>query len=124
MAALFHDVAEGFVGDPPASMLDEFPKLKKAYKTAEHVVLDGLGLGAVYSLLTAEEKVWLKMCDRLEGVLFSIEQRLMGNTQIDDVIHNGLELLLHEQLLTGELRDVLNMVRVNPYVFFEKLKKI
>ena len=68
MAALFHDAGEYLTGDLPYSFKMFFPKVYEAVSREEEAeCADMLGRGL---LLEARDRDWLKMCDRLEAVLF------------------------------------------------------
>lgn len=76
-AALYHDVPEAVVGDIPSPTLRKFPKLKEEYKAAEEIVCIEYGMQPT---LTAEEARLLHLADRLELVLFAVEDHWRGNT--------------------------------------------
>jgi len=75
-AVLWHDVAERWLGDLPATAKWDHRLLGRVYEVAETEILRGLGLNVE---LTAEEAAWLKTVDLLELWLWSREQRSMGN---------------------------------------------
>lgn len=76
-ALLCHDGAEAEVGDVPSPAKRAFPELHKHLTAAEDAVLERLELNFT---LTDEERLWVKMCDYLEGAHFCLDQCRMGNS--------------------------------------------
>lgn len=90
MAALTHDAAEWKVGDIPApakrSMEDRLQlkgaqTFRAAWGDMEQDILKEVGLD-FEEMLTAEEMALLQFCDSLEGALYCVRERSLGNQQI------------------------------------------
>ncbi len=89
-ACLFHDLAEYDTGDCPANVKWAYPAMGAMLKLAESFIDDQLGLTVE---LTEEEDQWLKLADTLEYCLYALEQRRLGNQNMDIVFQRGLARL-------------------------------
>lgn len=78
-AALWHDVAERFTGDVPASFKRQAPAVKQAMKAAEAEIEQHYGLEVP---LPDRERAWLKAADKLEFYLWAEEQVALGNAYL------------------------------------------
>lgn len=90
-AVLWHDVAERWVGDLPAPVLNAFPELKEAYERAEAQVQQQKGLEL--PPLAPDEKLWLKLVDRVEFWLWCKDQLLLGNRHVEAMEQRTRELI-------------------------------
>lgn len=90
-AALMHDVAEYDTGDTPATAKWRCQSLKSALDELEAEIEKDLGIQA--DGLTAIEKAALKAADMLELLWFCLEQRRLGNTNLDEVWANGISFM-------------------------------
>jgi 5'-deoxynucleotidase YfbR-like HD superfamily hydrolase len=70
-AALYHDLAEGALGDIPATAKWRFQQYDDAFTQAEHQINAEMGIVVE---ITHEEKVWLACADMLE-LLFYCQYR-------------------------------------------------
>ncbi len=75
-AVLWHDIAERFLGDLPATAKTNFSDLRIAYEAAEKRIEKLLKLD---QQLTKYEIIWLKAVDALELWIWCQEQLYMGN---------------------------------------------
>jgi 5'-deoxynucleotidase YfbR-like HD superfamily hydrolase len=91
MAALTHDLAEHKFGDMPAPAKRElgaiFPDFRAVYGAMEGGELARAGLEWESMLLPTELR-WLKLADAMEGCLYCIRERAMGNKLIVTVFGN------------------------------------
>ena len=92
MAALTHDLAEHRVGDLPAPVKRALPDYPHAsFRDVWGAMEDELLLehnqhwGVV---LDEQEMRWLKLADAMEGALYCIRERMMGNRFIDTCYDN------------------------------------
>lgn len=77
-AVLWHDVAERWVGDMPAPAKWFNPALRQELEVAEGHVDDKLGL-INWGALSDDDRQWLDEVDRLEVMLWALDQEGMGN---------------------------------------------
>jgi 5'-deoxynucleotidase YfbR-like HD superfamily hydrolase len=101
MAALTHDLAEGVTGDMPGHIKAGLPaSMQHELNATETQLLNKHGLLFELSL---EESQLLKLCDKLESLLFCIEERERGNeglrscgdkcaVWINDIIRSGVSM--------------------------------
>lgn len=82
-AALNHDEAESIVGDIPGPAKRRFPDLKEAYERAEAEVLAEMGIAPFN--LNPDEAAVLKICDRLDAILWAMEHGVWGPDWEDDL---------------------------------------
>jgi len=90
MAALFHDIAEQYTGDIPATTKWNYPEIATAVKNAELDI--ETRMGAVLEL-TTEEIHLLKAADMLDLCWFCLEERALGNKNVVEVFERGLDYL-------------------------------
>ena len=95
LKALTHDVAEKQTGDMPAPTKWNNKKLALELSTVEKGIEQKLGID--YEL-TAEEKEFFKQSDLFELLLYCVNQRSLGNTNVNVVFSNGVEKLVDMQL--------------------------
>jgi acyl carrier protein len=75
---LFHDVGEAWFGDIPAPTMRYVPGIKEAIHKLESNACEAYGLPRE-DALSPEDHAKVKVCDRLELLLWCKEQILMGN---------------------------------------------
>jgi HD domain len=92
-AALYHDLAEYDTGDTPANVKWKFPMLLASLENAENEVSYNLG---IFANLDDREAIWLKVGDTLEYLFYALEQRLLGNINMDIVFTRGCARLLKD----------------------------
>lgn len=103
MAALVHDLAEHKFGDMPAptkrAIGEEIgvPDFRAQYGAMEERALQQQGLDWEH-LLSPTQRRWLKLADAMQGALYCIRERQMGNRLIGPVFDNFRQYI----------RDVLN----------------
>ena len=91
-AALYHDVAEYDTGDTPAQAKWASPDLKTALDAFEARVEKEFDLGVD---LSPSEKVWLKIADMMELLWYVLEERRMGNKNVNVIFLRGHEYLIN-----------------------------
>ncbi len=79
LGLLYHDNAERWVGDLPATAKWWDEDLSKAYKAAEDKVLDAWGQKATLDELSELDLKWLRAIDQLELWLWTHDQEAFGN---------------------------------------------
>lgn len=84
---LYHDVAERWTGDVPATSKRMFPDLAEALTQAEIRLEDKLDLIGKRDL-SADELKWAKAVDMLELYYWCHDQLAMGNTNVEVLIDN------------------------------------
>lgn len=84
-AVIYHDVGERLVGDLPQSVKWWSPDIATHHRAAEDAVLEALGYKKFIDRLTGEEKKHLLLCDRLELMLWCLEQMAFGNMHIINI---------------------------------------
>lgn len=120
MAALAHDGAEQIVGDLPApskrNMDEVLSGLKhfggKSFRDhwgdMEQKLLSKVGMD-FEKYLNDEEKRRLKLCDSMEGMLYCLREREMGNQKIAECFANFhsyvWKLLIHDEAEKTEISD-------------------
>lgn len=104
MAALTHDLPEHKLGDLPAPAKRSMPPLADGRSFREHwgemedALLQEVGLDWEH-LLGPKQRRWLKLADAMDGALYCIRERAMGNSLIGTVFNNFrsyVQQLLHE----------------------------
>jgi 5'-deoxynucleotidase len=90
IAALFHDIAEQYTGDIPATTKWHYPQIAEAIKEAELDI--ETRMGALVEL-TEEEKLLLKAADMLDLCWFCLEERSLGNKHVVEVYERGLDYI-------------------------------
>ncbi len=99
--ALVHDLAEQVTGDIPAPA-------KRLLRTEELGRLEAKVTNSLLStkLLPYQEKI-LKYADYLEGMLYCVEQRALGNRTMEQVFSNYQDYLVDIGALDNErVRDI------------------
>lgn len=82
MAALAHDLAEHMVGDIP-SPAKRALNLSGQFQALEDRYLEGAGLMHYFDNLYGEDAVILKISDMLEGMMFCLKERRLGNRNVE-----------------------------------------
>jgi hypothetical protein len=82
-AALAHDVAEAWVGDVPAPTMRYSPAVAQGVHRFEHAILVELQLPSEFDL-PPDEFAMLKACDRLEFMMWCLDQGAMGNRHAEE----------------------------------------
>ena len=95
LKALAHDVAEKRTGDMPAPTKWNNPDLAKELSVVEKNIEAELGVD--YDL-TEEEHEYFKQSDMFELLMYCVNQRSLGNTNVNVVFSNGVEKLVDMQL--------------------------
>jgi 5'-deoxynucleotidase YfbR-like HD superfamily hydrolase len=116
MAALTHDLAEHRMADLPAPVkraLPDYPEgsFRKVWGGMENALLAEHDMNWEPQLSTRELR-WLKLADAMEGALYCIRERMMGNRYIDVPFHNFRSYIAEIQLqrLNGEEPTVLAII--------------
>jgi len=78
-AVLWHDVAERWVGDMPATTKSVFPGLGHLYEQCEAEIIKKLDL---FPALHFMEQAWLKSVDTLDLMLWALEEYNNGNADV------------------------------------------
>lgn len=109
-ACLFHDLAEYDTGDCPANVKWAFPVMDNMLKLAESNIDQQLKIDVE---LTAEEEKWLKCADTLEYCLYSLDQRRLGNLNMDIVFGRGMKRLESYPLAleNADVREFINSLK-------------
>lgn len=108
VAALIHDVPEGFTGDTPAPAKWASEALNTALKRAEEAYYEAIGLEL--PKLHPYEKTLLKAADMLDLAFSSLEELGMGNTSAKELIENAQEYITSLNLYEHHMEIVLNLV--------------
>jgi len=95
LKALTHDVAERRTGDMPAPTKWNNPDLAKALSYVEKGIEEELGVAYEIS---EEERELFKQSDMFELLLYCVNQRSLGNTNVNVVFSNGVEKLVDMKL--------------------------
>lgn len=82
MAALSHDLAEHIVGDIPSPSKREL-NLGTMFDAIEQKQLDSAGVGHYGLALNSNEQQVLKFADCMEGLMFCIRERKIGNRNVE-----------------------------------------
>lgn len=106
MAALVHDVPEWKYGDTPSPAKRLSEDLRQAMDAAEQSELTRLGLQQ--NLFKKEEEA-LKQADLLELLWYCLEQRRLGNTNMNEVFARGVEYINGLPLLE-RAQEMLNFI--------------
>jgi len=88
MAALVHDVPEWKYGDTPSPAKRLSADLRKVMEAAEQEELARLSL---QQNLVEKEEDALKQADLLELLWYCLEQRRLGNTNMNEIFARGVE---------------------------------
>lgn len=116
MAALAHDMAECKMGDLPSpgkrAMSEHFENFRAKWGEAEEKILSKYAFDWD-KFLDDEERRKLKFCDNLEGALYCINERQMGNKLIAEAFWNFYTYLTEiqssyntEVLLDGQPKTI------------------
>jgi 5'-deoxynucleotidase YfbR-like HD superfamily hydrolase len=89
-AVLWHDVAERWTGDVPATAKWSSPQLKSCLEELEDGINDKLQIPYGWNL-TQKETWWLRSVDRIELLLWAKEQVMLGNENAKCVVNNLAE---------------------------------
>lgn len=81
-AVLHHDLPELMTGDIPAPIKRAHPQLGPLLDDIE----EGLAPLCISVMLTSDQEALLKWADKMELVLWCLEELEMGNTQVRDMI--------------------------------------
>jgi len=81
MAALAHDMAEHATGDMPSPTKRRL-QLSEAFADIEADVMASHGMPDFEDALTEAEKATLKRADLIDGLMYCLRERQMGNTQL------------------------------------------
>ena len=113
MAALVHDLGEHVVGDMPAPTKRSLgAKFREELEQMENFAVAGT-MGKVHDQLTVDEKRLLKLADAMEGMLFCIRERRMGNTRLAKSFQFWYEAVCNNNELTPlENRIVAALYRI------------
>jgi 5'-deoxynucleotidase YfbR-like HD superfamily hydrolase len=95
LKALSHDVAEKRTGDMPAPTKWNNKDLACELRRVEKEIEEELGVD--YDL-DAEEQEYFKQSDLFELLLYCVNQRSLGNTNVNVVFSNGVEKLVDMNL--------------------------
>lgn len=108
MAALSHDLAEHIVGDIPSPTKREMD-LSAKFQAYELNKLQSVDL-AIYteSLLDGEKQV-LQLADMIDGMMFCIKERRLGNQNL------GMVFIRFHAYAEQVLREVKENVKAGPY---------
>ena len=101
MSAISHDTAEGVVGDIPAPTKRAIPELKVMLDEYEDRALKKAGI--VMPQLTAAEVRTLKIADVMEGMMFCISERAIGNLNAEHIYINFQQYIVAMDLAGTEL---------------------
>jgi 5'-deoxynucleotidase YfbR-like HD superfamily hydrolase len=99
-AALYHDCAEKYTGDLPATIKWANPQLKKEMLIVEETWERELGIEIK---LNEEDARWLKVADMLELILFCERAGMMGNQYALEIKERGLQYLRDMRPLPKEV---------------------
>lgn len=97
LACMKHDLPELFTGDLPAPIKRADPELAMLLEAVER------GLYPLYEEfnLTEEEEALVKWADRMELVLWCLEEHHLGNKYVVDTIRRGMGWILAGRVPTG-----------------------
>ena len=108
LAALAHDLAEHIVGDVSSPTKRAFPALRAAVDEAEGAALKAVGLDYAAGLTCHEQKV-LKCADMLDGMMFCVRARRMGDLGVKE-IYNNFYAYVSEITLTEHVKELVSVV--------------
>lgn len=89
LAALYHDVAEYDTGDMPA-WVKRTTDLGDHINAIEAGVNERLDIGSLLANLSGPEKHILKCADELEHLWTCLDERRLGNTDLDEMFAGGV----------------------------------
>ena len=103
LAALTHDAAERWTGDIPYTAKHFIvPGMKPFLTDAEEVIHEKLG---IYFHITKADECWLKACDMLELLMWSLDQQRMGNLNVEQIRETVRENLKGDWV-PGEVQEL------------------
>lgn len=105
MAALTHDIAEQWTGDIPAPAKRALG-IRAEFGRIEDEVLGKLALSFPTD---ANDTIVLKLADAMDGMLFCINERRLGNTHVEAAFDN-FSSYVKEQSLDEEQRDIFETI--------------
>ena len=108
---MYHDVAEGEVGDIPATTKWKYTEFAQMLERLEQEYETSLGIGKNCVTVTVDEKHLCNMADKLELVMHCFRLMQRGNNLARDVYQKGRRYLIenyqnHEEFIKVE--EVLN----------------
>lgn len=89
-AAMFHDLAEVFTGDIPATFKWKFPAVGNILAATEDLITEEAGLSIELDDL---ERRALKFADMMELCMFCCEQLELGNRNMIEILERGVDYL-------------------------------
>lgn len=107
MAALLHDGAECWIGDIPAPAKYGAIELGDIVNKLEREWLELKGL---WIKLGKSEQVSLKCADTLELMAFCLEERRLGNEEIEPVYHTGYEYVKNTEDLPPTAKCIMGEI--------------
>ena len=120
---LTHDTPERWTGDSPATLKWYAPEVRAGLKPVEDLVFDSLRLPRESSL-SEDDAQKLKNCDSLELYLWCLEQRKMGNREIEEICCS-LEEFFVEKPLLAEAQILYDQIRTwGDYTFPQRLREL
>lgn len=102
-AAYVHDLPEGTTGDMPAPFKRSIPGLREKVEDIEQGILEGHDLRQ--NGLNAEEGLYLKLADSMDGMFRCLEELRMGNSTLTIPFSNFHDYV-NELLKEAPARDV------------------
>ena len=105
--ALYHDVAEHWIGDIPAPVKWRSPKIDDAIDDIERKINDHLKIPN--EDLTEEQLQIFKFCDMFEFMLYAKDEMMMGNMKVRSVFHNALRFLRNHELWVDHSETIYRM---------------
>lgn len=109
MAGLCHDLAEQVTGDVSSPTKRKYPQLAEMVQQMEYELLGEHDMDFEIHLSPEHARI-LKMADRMDGMLFCINEYELGNHSILDV-YNRYVNYIEELTPTGRERLVFNAIR-------------
>lgn len=94
---LWHDMAERWAGDLPASAKWSAPDLHIAYEQFEWKVMDSMlpMVSAANAALTLEDRRWVRAMDLLEFAMWVEDQLAIGNQHVRQAKINIMEAIIN-----------------------------
>jgi len=106
-AVLVHDFGERWCGDLPAPVKWCDGEFAKRSAELEQRCIENIGLD-FFSLLSPEERVWLKAVDSIDLLLWAKEQWAMGNQMVKLMIDNLTKFFERTEMPIAARRFVQN----------------
>lgn len=97
VAGVRHDSPEHVTGDMPADTKRRVPGAKAMMDAAEEVAWADIDIADPCLALTDEEYRVMKLADYFDGMMFSIQERSMGN-QYMDIVFERYSSYMHKML--------------------------